>query len=100
MKVRRKATETEAVQWTGTMSPESHALLAHVPMTLNNPGVQLAQMGSRDYRMVPGETELVLHLPGGDLKVYPGDWLLVDPEGRVYPVPDSVFWNLYEVVED
>jgi hypothetical protein len=43
--------------------------------------------------------DLVVRMRDGSSSLYPGDWLLLDVEGEMYPVRDSVFKKTYEKID-
>lgn len=42
----------------------------------------------------------LLQIPGGQILVKAGEWIVTGIDDHKYKVPDDVFWKLYKLKED
>ncbi len=47
-----------------------------------------------------GDDLFMMRTSAGDCRVYPGDWIVTDPEGFKYPCTPHVFQQRYEPVPE
>lgn len=64
------------------------------------------QTETRLYRKIPVVVEayqtnapMIIHTLEGDMKAYPGDWIITGVEGEMYPCKNDIFKATYEEVK-
>ena len=53
-----------------------------------------------DVRAVQIDKEIQIKTREGTLYAYPGDWILEDIEGNLYPVGNKILGETYDFIED
>jgi hypothetical protein len=46
------------------------------------------------------DEHLIVHTPMGDVRAEPGDWLVREADGRLYPVRRDIFERTFEPVDE
>ena len=83
MKFRKKPVVIDAVQWTGGNYVSIENFL-----------------GSPRKGSFTNNTSLVIHTIDGDVRAWPGDWIIRGVQGEFYPCKKDIFEQTYEAVSE
>ena len=93
LKARKKPVEIECVQWTGANVNEIMSFCgsaAHDIYQINLANMPLANM--------PVEYSLIIKTLEGNMRAYPGDYIIKGVHGEFYPCKPDVFEETYEII--
>ena len=88
MKVKKKAVVVDAFQWTGG------------PDQIEDPEWIVKAIIEERVRIRNTGLIMKIQTSFGTLTAYPGDWLVKDARGGIFPYDDATFKETYEVVEE